>query len=52
MLTAAALVCLVIAQALSVFSYRYGFTLIILLPPAGALALTGLLPDRKPAQDG
>jgi hypothetical protein len=43
LLAAAALVALLTTQALSVFSYRYGFTLIILLPPAAALAGTALL---------
>lgn len=38
-----ALVTLAVSQALSVFSYRYGMGLILLLPLAGALALTALL---------
>lgn len=41
-----ALVALAVSQALSVFSYRYGFGLIILLPFAAALALTALLRPR------
>lgn len=46
---AAALAALLVSQALSVFSYRYGLGLIILLPVAGALAATALLQGRRPA---
>lgn len=48
LVAATALVGLAVSQALSVFSYRYGFGLIILLPFAAALALTELL-RREPA---
>jgi hypothetical protein len=51
LLAAAALVALTVTQALSVFSYRYGFTLIILLPPAAALAATALRQRLRPGQD-
>jgi hypothetical protein len=43
LLAAAVLVALTLASALSVFSYRYGLTAVVLLPPAAALAATGML---------
>jgi hypothetical protein len=43
LLAAATLSALVVASALSVFSYRYGLIAVVLLPPAAALAGTGLL---------
>jgi hypothetical protein len=46
LLAAAALSALVLAAALSVFSYRYILTAVVLLPPAAALSLTALLPAR------
>ncbi len=49
LVAATALTGLAVSQALSVFSYRYGFGLIILLPFAAALALTALLTRGEPA---
>jgi hypothetical protein len=46
LLTAATLTALFVAAALSVFSYRYVLTAVVLLPPAAALSLTALLPAR------
>jgi hypothetical protein len=43
LLAAATLIALVVAAALSLFSYRYGLTAVILLPPAAALAGAALL---------
>jgi hypothetical protein len=43
LLGACTLAALVVASALSVFSYRYGLIAIILLPVAAALAGTGML---------
>jgi hypothetical protein len=37
---------LLVASALSIFDYRYGLLAIILLPAAGALAVTALLAKR------
>ena len=48
LLAAATLVALLTAAAVSVFSYRYGLTAVVLLPPAAALAGASLLP-RRPA---
>jgi hypothetical protein len=42
LLAGLALVALLVSQLLSVFSYRYGFGSALLLPPAGALAVTAL----------
>jgi hypothetical protein len=42
LLAGVGLVALLVSQLLSVFSYRYGFGMALLLPPAGALALTAL----------
>jgi hypothetical protein len=47
LLAALVLVALTVAQALSVFSYRYGFIAAVLLAPAAALALTALLGPRR-----
>jgi len=48
LLAAAALSALLVAQALSLFSYRYGLVAAILLPAAAALAWTALLePARR-----
>jgi hypothetical protein len=41
------LVALTVPQALSVFSYRYGFVAALLLPPAAALAVTALRSPRS-----
>ncbi|HEY7076300.1 MAG TPA: hypothetical protein VH418_13055 [Solirubrobacteraceae bacterium] len=55
LLVAATLVSLIVASALSVFSYRYGLLAILLLPAAAALAATSMLrrqpvrPDRTQA---
>jgi hypothetical protein len=46
LLAAATLVALVVAGALSLFSYRYGLTAVILLPAAAALAGASLLAPR------
>jgi hypothetical protein len=46
LLAAATVVALLTAAALSVFSYRYGLTAVVLLPPAAALAGASLLPRR------
>ncbi len=46
LVAATALIGLAVSQALSVFSYRYGIGLIVLLPFAAALALTALLSTR------
>jgi hypothetical protein len=46
LLAAATLVALLTAAAASVFSYRYGLTAVVLLPPAAALSGTSLL--RRP----
>jgi hypothetical protein len=46
LLAAAALTALLIASALSIFDYRYGFGAAILLPAAAALAGTSLLRPR------
>lgn len=46
LLAATALGAVLLSQALSVFSYRYGMTLIVLLPPAAALAVTALRAGR------
>ncbi len=46
LLCATALTALVVSQALSLFSYRYGFILPVLLPAAAALAGTALLQAR------
>jgi hypothetical protein len=46
LLATATLAALFVAAALSVFSYRYVLTAVVLLPPAAALALTALLPPR------
>ncbi len=46
LLATVVLVCLTVAQALSVFSYRYGFIAAVLLPPAAALAATALHAGR------
>jgi hypothetical protein len=46
LLAAAALSALFLAAVLSVFSYRYVMTAVVLLPPAAALSLTALLPLR------
>jgi hypothetical protein len=43
LLAAAGLSALLLAALLSVFSYRYVFTAVVLLPPAAALSLTALL---------
>ena len=43
LLAATALTALLVSQALSLFSYRYGLILPVLLPPAAALAGTALL---------
>jgi hypothetical protein len=42
LLAGLAVVALLVSQLLSVFSYRYGFGMALLLPPAGALAVTAL----------
>jgi hypothetical protein len=47
LLAAFAVGALVVSQALSVFSYRYGLIAPVLLPPAGALAATALI-GRRP----
>jgi Dolichyl-phosphate-mannose-protein mannosyltransferase len=47
LLAACTLAALVVASALSVFSYRYGLIAIILLPPAAALSITGMLRARS-----
>jgi hypothetical protein len=47
LLAAATLTALIVAGALSLFSYRYGLTAVILLPPAGALAGAALLGRRR-----
>jgi hypothetical protein len=49
LLAAFALGALLVSQALSVFSYRYGLIAPVLLPPAAALALTALLRGRRAA---
>jgi NhaP-type Na+/H+ or K+/H+ antiporter len=49
LLAVATLAALVVASALSVFSYRYGFVAIVLLPAAAALAGAGLL-RRQPSR--
>jgi hypothetical protein len=49
LLVAATLVSLIVASALSVFSYRYGLVAILLLPPAAALAVTSML-RRQPVR--
>jgi hypothetical protein len=46
LLAAATLVALLTAAAASVFSYRYGLTAVVLLPPAAALSGASLL--RRP----
>jgi hypothetical protein len=46
LLAAAALVALLTAAAASVFSYRYGLTAVVLLPPAAALSGASLLGSR------
>ena len=46
LLAVATLTALLVAAALSVFSYRYALTAVVLLPPAAALSLTALLPPR------
>jgi hypothetical protein len=46
LLAGCTLASLVVASALSVFSYRYGLIAIILLPAAAALAATGMLRAR------
>jgi hypothetical protein len=46
LLAVAALTALFVAAVLSVFSYRYVLTAVVLLPPAAALSLTALLPRR------
>jgi hypothetical protein len=46
LLAAATLVALLTAAALSVFSYRYGLTAVVLLPPAAALAGASLVRSR------
>jgi hypothetical protein len=46
LLVAATLTALLVASALTLFSYRYVLTAVVLLPPAAALALTALLPPR------
>jgi hypothetical protein len=46
LLAAATLVALLTAAAVSVFSYRYGLTAVVLLPPAAALAGASLLRSR------
>jgi hypothetical protein len=46
LLAAATLTALIVAGALSLFSYRYGLTAVILLPVAGALAGASLLTAR------
>ena len=48
LLAAATLVALLTAAAASVFSYRYGLTAVVLLPPAAALAGASLLRGRRP----
>ncbi len=48
LVAATALAALAVSQALSVFSYRYGMGLIILLPFAAALAITALLARGGP----
>ena len=48
---AAALVALLTAAALSVFSYRYGLTAVVLLPPAAALAGASLLSEHREHRD-
>lgn len=48
LLAAATLSALLVASALSVFSYRYGLIAVVLLPPAAALAGAGLLRARSP----
>src|SRR5206468_5610207 len=47
LLAAATVAALVMAVAVSVFSYRYGLIAIVLLPPAGALAVTALREGRR-----
>jgi hypothetical protein len=49
LLAAATLTALVVASALSVFSYRYGLIAVVLLPPAAALAGAALLRQAVPA---
>ena len=49
LLVSATLVSLIVASALSVFSYRYGLLAILLLPPAAALAVTSML-RRQPSR--
>jgi hypothetical protein len=49
LLAAATVVALVVAGAVSLFSYRYGLTAVILLPAAAALAGTSLLAPRDRA---
>jgi hypothetical protein len=50
LLAALTLVALAFPQAVSVFSYRYGFIAGLLLPPAAALAWTALRGGRATAQ--
>jgi hypothetical protein len=49
LVAALVLAALTIAQALSVFSYRYGLIAALFLPIAAGLAVTGLLQGRRPA---
>jgi hypothetical protein len=47
LLAAVALAALLVSQALSLFSYRYGLVAAVLLPPAGAMAAASLLRGRS-----
>jgi hypothetical protein len=47
LLAAMTLVAIVVPQAVSVFSYRYGLIAALLLPPAAALAVTALRSPRS-----
>ncbi len=52
LLAALVLAALTIAQALSVFSYRYGLIAAVLLPVAAALGATALAPPQRARRSG
>jgi uncharacterized membrane protein YoaK (UPF0700 family) len=49
LVAALVLAALTVAQALSVFSYRYGLIAVLYLPIAAGLGVTALLQGRRPA---